>query len=94
MLGHQLSIVLDLAPAAAAARLQRPLDRMERESEPFRQAVREGFLELARQNPDGIRVIDASRPVETVQQDVRRAALAVLERADGLRASAAGKSHP
>ncbi|HEX3654343.1 MAG TPA: dTMP kinase [Pirellulales bacterium] len=78
-----LSIVLDLSAAAAAARLQRPLDRMEQESEAFREAVRTGYLELARQNPDGICVIDASRPVEAVQHDVRQAALAAIERTTG-----------
>jgi dTMP kinase len=74
-----LSIVLDVSPAVAAARMQRPLDRMELEPEGFREAVRRGYLDLARQNPASIAVIEADRPYGEVQEDVRRAALRVLE---------------
>jgi len=89
-----LSFVLDVSPATAAARLTRPLDRMERESERFREAVRQGYLELARQNPAGIAVIDADRPLEQVQEDVRRAALRLLDAPGGPQPQATGKTNP
>lgn len=77
-----LLLVLDVAPDAAMARLKRPLDRMERQGQRFQQAVREGYLKLARDEPARTRVIDASQPVDEVQKEVRRAALTVLESAE------------
>ncbi|HEX4149204.1 MAG TPA: dTMP kinase [Pirellulales bacterium] len=74
-----LTIVLDVSTASAAARFSRPLDRMERESERFREAVRQGYLELARLHPAEIQVVDADRPPEQVQEDVRRVAQRVLQ---------------
>ena len=56
-----LTIVLDLPAAAAAARLDRPLDRMEQQGDAFHARVRQGFLDEAAHNPARIRVIDASR---------------------------------
>ena len=49
-------------------------DRMEREAPTYHARVREGFLELARNEPQRIRVIDARGRVEDVQRDIRRAA--------------------
>lgn len=48
-------------------------DRMEREAPTYHARVREGFLELARNEPQRIRVIDARGRVEDVQRDIRRA---------------------
>lgn len=69
-----LTFVLDLSPAGAAERLRRPLDRMERQSESFRAALRAGYLAEAARRPERAVVIDAARTVEAVQADVRRAA--------------------
>jgi len=69
-----LTIVLDLPAEAAAARLRRTLDRMERQGEDFHERVRQGFLVEAARQPDCI-VVDAARSVEEVQADVRRAVL-------------------
>lgn len=69
-----LTFVLDLSPAEAAGRLRRPLDRMERQEETFRAALRAGYLAEAVHQPEYIVVIDAARPVEAVQAEVRRAA--------------------
>ncbi|HWA97175.1 MAG TPA: dTMP kinase [Pirellulales bacterium] len=73
-----LTMVLDLSVAAAAARLQRPLDRMERRGTSFLQAVRDGFLREAAQLPDRVAVIDAARSIDAVQADIRRAVQARL----------------
>ncbi len=70
-----LTIVLDLPAEAAAARLQRTLDRMERQGDDFHQRVRQGFLLEAARQPDRIVVIDAARGIEEVQADVRRAVI-------------------
>ncbi|MGH8261266.1 MAG: dTMP kinase [Steroidobacteraceae bacterium] len=45
-------------------------DRFEQERGPFFELVRQAYLDLARREPRRIRVIDASRPLETVQSEV------------------------
>jgi len=59
----ELTIVLDMAADAAAARLQRPLDRMEQQGDAFHARVRQGFLAEAARRPERIAVVDAGRPI-------------------------------
>jgi dTMP kinase len=66
-----LTIVLDLDPSAAGARRARPADRIEGRGDDYQARVREGFLAEARRQPDRIRVIDATGPVETVHRAIR-----------------------
>ena len=68
-----LTIVLDLSPNEAARRLARPLDRMEQQGEEFNRRLRQGFLSEAGRRPEQILVVDAARPVDVVQADIRRA---------------------
>jgi dTMP kinase len=68
-----LTIVLDMPAAAAAARLRRQLDRMEQQGDAFHARVREGFLLEAAKAPGRIVVIDASPPIDQVQSAIRRA---------------------
>jgi dTMP kinase len=69
--------VLDMAPEAADKRLNRPLDRMERQGDEYRARLRAGFLSEAA--ADGrIHVIDAGREIEQVQADIWRIAADVL----------------
>jgi len=71
-----LTIVLDVDTEEARRRLlrrPRPLgspDRMEQLPAEFYEAVREGYLMLARDEPERFRVIQASRSVETVEAEV------------------------
>ncbi|MDX1961956.1 MAG: dTMP kinase [Pirellulales bacterium] len=74
-----LTFVLDLSPAAAAARLNRPLDRMEQQGADFATKLRAGFLAEALRQPDRIAVVDADRPVEEIQQEIRQIAAEVLD---------------
>ncbi|MCE5268776.1 MAG: dTMP kinase [Planctomycetaceae bacterium] len=66
-----LTIVLDVPAEVAAARLTRPLDRMEQQGSEFHARVRQGFLTEAARSPDRIVVVDASGPVEEVQGNIR-----------------------
>jgi dTMP kinase len=66
-----LCVVLDMPAQDAAARLRRQLDRMEQQGGDFHARVREGFLDEAARQPERIVVVDAARPVESVQADVR-----------------------
>jgi dTMP kinase len=73
-----LTFVLDLDPHLAAARLQRELDRMERQGTEYRARVRQGFLSAAAANPQEFRVISAGGPVDQVQAEIRNVAESVL----------------
>ncbi|HVX14010.1 MAG TPA: dTMP kinase [Pirellulales bacterium] len=69
-----LTFVLDLDDEHATARIDRPLDRMERQGAAFRAALRAGYLAEAAQRPDRIVVVDAARSIDDVQADLRRMA--------------------
>jgi len=68
-----LTIVLDMPAEAAAARLERRLDRMEQQGDAFHARVREGFLAEAARDPSRMVVVDAARSMAEVQADVQAA---------------------
>jgi dTMP kinase len=68
-----LTIVLDLPAEAAAARLDRALDRMEQQGNDFHARVRQGFLAEAERRRDQIVVIDVVQGIEEVQKEIRAA---------------------
>jgi dTMP kinase len=74
----ELTLVLDLPVNAAQARKSGPVDRMEAKGAAFLEQVREGFLAEARRWPQAVRVIDADRPVDAVQADLRAEVARVL----------------
>ena len=65
-----LTVVLDVDTETAAGRMDRALDRMEQKGREYHAKVREGFLSLAKMHPEHVKVVDATRPVETVREDV------------------------
>jgi dTMP kinase len=75
-----VSIVIAVDPAKAAARRRGAPDRIEAEGIAFQQRVAEGYGLLAERFPDRIAVVDGARPRHEVAADVERAAAAVLER--------------
>lgn len=69
-----LTVLLDLDPAAARARLDaedKPFDRLEAEKEHFHARVREEFLALAAAEPQRFLVLDAARPADELAAAVR-----------------------
>ena len=76
-----LTLVLDLPPAAARSRRKAEADRMESRDEAFHARVRAGFIAEARKRSDRITVIDAGQPVDQVQECIRREAARVLKQA-------------
>lgn len=46
-------------------------DRFEREDLAFHEQIRQGFLQVARAEPDRFRILDAAQPAERVWQQVR-----------------------
>ena len=71
-----LTFVLDLDAAAARGRLAGRAtpagfpDRMENQPPAFYEAVREGYLRLAQETPDRVRLLDASQPEEAISEEI------------------------
>ena len=65
------TFLLGLPAEDATLRLDRPSDRLERESLVFRRRVEEGYRELARRFPQRIVEIDASSSREEIAALVR-----------------------
>lgn len=71
-----LTVLLDLDPAAARSRLdadEKPFDRLEAEKGEFHSRVRDGFLALAATEPERFVVLDARQPVPALAARVREA---------------------
>lgn len=69
-----VTILLDLDPAAARARLDaddKPFDRLEAEREDFHTRVRTAFLDLASAEPERFLVLDATLPATELAARVR-----------------------
>ena len=60
------TVLFDIDTDLAAARLQRKLDRFEAEEKDFHKRVREGYLTLARKEPNRFLVVDSSKPKEEI----------------------------
>ncbi len=77
-----MTFLLDLSPRIGLARAWKQLDngtrsgtesRFEEETISFHEKVRAGYLELARRQPERIRVVDGSQDKKQVQVDIRDA---------------------
>ena len=69
----QLTFVLDLDPTVARRRLLQRAgvpDRMENQPADFYEAVRLGYLALARENPQRVRLLDAAEPIGTIASKI------------------------
>jgi dTMP kinase len=75
-----ITFLLDLAPRIGLARAWKQLDngtragtesRFEEETISFHEKVRAGYVELARREPERIRVVDGSRDEKKVQEDIQ-----------------------
>ncbi|TFV81069.1 dTMP kinase [Microbacterium sp. dk485] len=76
-----LTVLLDLDPAAARARRDsdaKPFDRLEAERDDFHARVRAGFLGLAAAEPGRFLVIDAALPPESIAATIRDRVAALL----------------
>ena len=70
-----LTLLLDAAPATAHARVASrgvKLDRFESEDEKFFERVRRGYLDIARREPDRVRLVDAAGSEDQVAASIVR----------------------
>ena len=65
-----LTIVFDIDADTSMQRVGEQKDRMESAGIEFHNRVRNGYLELAKQEPQRIKVLDATKSIDEVQQDV------------------------
>jgi dTMP kinase len=65
------TFVLVLDVDAARSRQGDELDRIEREDEPFRRVVADGYRELGILFPKRVSILDGSQPAETIAEQVR-----------------------
>jgi len=66
-----LTVILDMDPAAGLSRHSHSADRLEAEPLEFHRRVRAGFLALAREDPDRYLVLDATAPPGEVNQEIK-----------------------
>jgi dTMP kinase len=83
-----LTLLLDLPPTIGLARAWHELDsggrsgtesRFEEETINFHEKVRQGYLKLARLEPERFKIIDASGKIDQVQSDIRAVLIPYLE---------------
>ncbi len=74
----QCTFLLDMDPAAALARLGRSLDRVESRGSAYREQLRAGFLQEAAKMGGSVYNINADRPVDAIQTEIREIAAGLL----------------
>lgn len=65
-----LTLVFDVDIETSMQRVGSDKDRMENSGKEFFNRVRNGYLELAKQEPDRIKVIDSTKAIDEVHQNV------------------------
>ncbi len=66
------TVLFDLDVNIAAKRLQRQLDRFEMENISFHDRVRNGYLQLAKEEPRRFLVVDSSMPPEAIRELLKK----------------------
>lgn len=65
-----LTIVFDIDIKTSMARVGNEKDRMESSGKEFFEKVRKGYLEIAKQEPDRVKVINSAKSVEEIHEQV------------------------
>lgn len=87
-----LTFLLDVDPEKGLQRTQRTqkevsprgeMDRIEAEGVAFQKKVRQGYLELAKEEPNRFCVLSTDEPKDAVQEKIRKAADAFLQKRKG-----------
>ena len=66
-----LTIVLDVDVETSMARVGKEKDRMESAGREFFERVRNGFLEIAKQEPERVKVISSSDTIENIHNKIK-----------------------
>ncbi len=65
-----VTVLLEVGVAEAAARMGATLDRIEREGDGFRSRVADAYRELAERNPERYVVVDGTAAPETIAEEI------------------------
>lgn len=67
-----LTLVFDVDIETSMARVGSNKDRMESAGQEFFNRVRNGYLDIAKKEPQRVQIIDSTKPIDEVQKDVIR----------------------
>ncbi len=76
-----LTFLLDIEPEVGLARIKRGYDRLERAGLKFHKRVNQGYLEVAKAYPWRFVVIDATKSIKEIQEEIFCATMERLEKA-------------
>ena len=79
-----LTLVFDVLTEVAQERVGSEKDRMESAGIEFHKKVRNGYLELHKQEPDRIKLINANNPIEEVFEDTKKIVDKLLQEKQGV----------
>ena len=65
-----LTLVFDVDVQTSQSRVGKEKDRMESAGLEFFERVRQGFLEIAKSEPDRVKILDATESIETIHEKV------------------------
>ena len=65
-----LTIVLDVDVETSQQRVGKEKDRMESAGIEFFEKVRQGFLEIAKQEPNRVKVVDSTKSIDTIHKEI------------------------
>ena len=65
-----LTVVLDVDVETSQTRVGSEKDRMESAGIEFFERVRQGFLEIAKQEPDRVKVVDSTQSIEKIHEQI------------------------
>ena len=75
-----LTLLYSVSPEVAMKRIHGELDRIEAEGKSFQERVSAGYIKLAKDNPDRIKVINADNSIETVYNDTKNYIIELLKK--------------
>lgn len=78
-----MTLLFDVSTEVSQQRVGNEKDRMESAGVEFHRKVRNGYLELQKQNPDRIKLIDANNSIEEVFEDTKKAVNKLIQEKRG-----------
>ena len=75
-----LTLLYRVSPEVAMKRISGTPDRIEAEGTKFQQRVADGYRQIAEENPERIKVINADNSIETVYNDTKNTIIELIEK--------------
>lgn len=79
-----ITLLYDVSTEIACGRVGSEKDRMESAGVEFHKKVRQGYLELQKESPERIKLIDADRSIECVFEDTKKFIMNLLQEKQGV----------